>query len=95
MRKRSTWKEFTGGKEARKFFKKFAVKGWLAPNWPKAYGGLESSNMLAYMIRDEMPYLDLPMDFTGVHRASPTIMHFGSEEMKKEFLPPIARGKYN
>jgi len=32
-----------GGQEARKFFKKFAVKGWLAPNWPKNMGSFEDS----------------------------------------------------
>jgi len=31
--------------------------------------------------------------FVAAHMAGPTIMHFGSEEMKKEWLLPIARGE--
>jgi len=82
-----------GGKEARKFIKEFAARGWLVPNWPKASGGLDSSDMVAYMIRDEMSYAGLPSYFTGVHMAGPTILRFGSEEMKQEFLLPLSRGE--
>ncbi len=35
-----------GGKEGRKFIKKFAANGWLTPNWPEEYGGLGASSML-------------------------------------------------
>lgn len=82
-----------GGPQARKFMKQFASKGWLTPNWPREYGGLNSSEMVAYMIRDEMAYARLPLYFGGAHMAGPTILRVASEEMKKEFLPPIARGE--
>ncbi len=82
-----------GGPEARKFMKKFAAHGWLTPNWPKEYGGLGSSEIMTYLIRDEMAYAELPYIFVGAHMAGPTIMRVGSEEMKKKFLPPLARGE--
>jgi alkylation response protein AidB-like acyl-CoA dehydrogenase len=82
-----------GGPLAREFFQEFAAKGWLCPNWPKEYGGLESSEMLTYMIRAELMYAGLPTWFTGAFWAGPTILRFGSEEMKKEWLLPIARGE--
>ena len=72
-----------GGPEARKFMKKFAAHGWLTPNWPKEYGGLGSSEIMTYLIRDEMAYAELPYIFVGAHMAGPTIMRVGSEEMKK------------
>ncbi|MFC1823450.1 acyl-CoA dehydrogenase family protein, partial [Thermodesulfobacteriota bacterium] len=82
-----------GGPLGRKFIKKFAANGWLAPSWPKKYGGLESSDMVTYMIRNELPYAGVPCDFTGAHLAGPTILRFGSEEMKDEYLLPTARGE--
>lgn len=82
-----------GGKEARQCIQKFASRGWLVPNWPKEYGGLDSSEMLAYMIRDEMAYAGLPLYYVAAYMAGPTILKYGSEEMKKEFLPPVARGE--
>lgn len=82
-----------GGPEGRKFIKKFGAKGWLAANYPPAYGGLGASEMIAYLIRDEMAYAGAPHNLVGAYMAGPTILRIGSEEMKKQFLPPIARGE--
>jgi alkylation response protein AidB-like acyl-CoA dehydrogenase len=84
-----------GGKEGRKFIKKFAANGWLTPNWPEEYGGMGASSMLTFAIRQEMAHFGgIPLIFVAAHMSGPTIMHFGSEEMKKEWLLPIARGEY-
>ena len=82
-----------GGKEGRKFIKKFAANGWLTPNWPEEYGGLGSSAALNFAIREEMAHSGIPVIFVAAHMAGPTIMHFGSEAMKEEWLLPIARGE--
>lgn len=82
-----------GGQEGRKFVKKFAAHGWLVPNWPEEYGGLGSSAVLNFAIREEMARAGVPLIFVAAHMAGPTIMHFGSDEMKKEWLLPIARGE--
>jgi len=82
-----------GGQEARKFFKKFAVKGWLTPNWPGKYGGMNAKEIVAYLIRDELSYAGLPCYFTGAHMAGPTILRYGGDEMKDKYLVPIARGE--
>ncbi len=82
-----------GGEEGRKFVKKFAANGWLTPNWPKEHGGLETSAMLTFAIKEEMAKASVPIVFVAAHMAGPTIMHFGSDEMKKEWLMPIARGE--
>ena len=82
-----------GGKEGRKFIKKFAAHGWLTPNWPPEYGGLGTSATLSFAIREEMAYVGTPLIFVAAHMAGPTIMHFGSQEMKDEWLLPIAKGE--
>jgi hypothetical protein len=82
-----------GGSEGRKFIQKFAAKGWLTPDWPKRFGGLGASHTVTYMVLDELTYAGAPKSFVGVHYAGPTILRFGSEEMKEKFLPPLARGE--
>jgi len=82
-----------GGPEGRKLGKKMGAKGWLCPTWPKKYGGLETSEMVRFRIISDMLYMRLPAVFVGANMAGPTILRFGSEEMKDRFLPPIARGE--
>lgn len=82
-----------GGPEGRKFIQKFAAKGWLTPNWPKEFGGMGASEMVTYIIRDEMAYARVPSVFVAAHMAGPTILRMGNEELKKEYLPRIARGE--
>ncbi len=82
-----------GGKEGRRFIRKFASNGWLTPNWPEEYGGLGRSAVLNAAIREEMAYASVPVVFVAAHMAGPVIMHFGSDEMKKEWLLQIARGE--
>jgi len=82
-----------GGPEGRKFIQKFAAKGWLTPNWPREFGGMGASEMVTYIIRDEMAYARVPSVFVAAHMAGPTILRVGNEELKKEYLPRIARGE--
>ncbi|MDY7032578.1 MAG: acyl-CoA dehydrogenase family protein [Thermodesulfobacteriota bacterium] len=82
-----------GAPEGRKIIQKMAAKGWLTPTWAKEYGGLEASETVAYMIREEMGYNGLPFGFVAAHMAGPTILRFGSDEMKKAWLPRIASGE--
>ena len=84
--------EIFGGPEGRKIIKKIAAKGWLTPTWPKEYGGLGASEIVSYIIREEMGYYGLPFGFVAAHMAGPTIIRFGSEDMKKKWLPPISSG---
>lgn len=82
-----------GGQLGRTFIRKFARKGWLVPTWPAEYGGLGCSQMLAASIRHEMAYARVPMTFPGAFQGGPTILNYGSEEMKEEFLPRLASGE--
>ena len=81
------------GTPGREFQKKLGAKGWLCPTWPREYGGLNSSQMVGFIIGDELVYGGAPHAFIGALIAGPTILRFGSDEMKNEFLPRIARGE--
>ena len=82
-----------GAPEGRKIVQKMAAKGWLTPTWPKKYGGMEASEVIGYMIREEMGYYGLPFGFIAAHMAGPTILRFAGEEMKEKWLPRISSGE--
>jgi alkylation response protein AidB-like acyl-CoA dehydrogenase len=82
-----------GSPLSRKFVQKLGDKGWLTPTWPKQYGGLEASVIDQFLIYDELTYAGGPQYFLAATMAGPTILRYGSEELKKDFLPRIARGE--
>jgi hypothetical protein len=88
--------EYSGGAgpvHGRRIIQKMGARGWLCPTWPKEYGGINSSEMVGFIIRDEMTYAGAPVSLVGATMAGPTILRLGSDELKKEYLPRIARGE--
>jgi len=82
-----------GAPKAREFIQKLGRRGLLTPDWPEKYGGRGTSEMVTYMIRDELAYALTPYIFVGAHMAGPAILKYGTEEMKHKYLLPIARGE--
>lgn len=79
---------------AREFTKKLGAKGWLAIWWPKEYGGLEESDTKYLIFNEETAYRRAPrIDGGGTGIVGPTILVHGTEEQKRRFLPPMARGE--
>ena len=93
LRETENFGDIYGGPEGRKIVMKLAAKGWLTPTWPREYGGLEESEVVNYVIREETGYHGLPFGFVAAHMAGPTILRFGSDEMKKAWLPRISSGE--
>lgn len=87
------WNEHQWGQLARAFVKKLGARRWVAPTWPKKWGGLEASNVDRLIIAEELSYQGVFPGFRGAGMAGPTIIHFGTDEQKEEWLPPIARGE--
>jgi len=73
--------------------KEFAKRGWLSLGWPPEYGG-KGAMMDRVLFAEARGYYDLPgVDIFGVAMLAPTLLQAASEEIKKEFLPPIAAGE--
>ncbi|MBN1368218.1 MAG: acyl-CoA dehydrogenase family protein [Dehalococcoidales bacterium] len=73
--------------------RKFGEKGWLNLNWPEEYGG-KGSIILSTIFQEEIHYRGAPgWDGFTVGMLAPTLIRFGTEQQKKEHLPPIARGE--
>ncbi|MCS7207499.1 MAG: acyl-CoA dehydrogenase family protein [Dehalococcoidia bacterium] len=74
---------------------KMAQRGWLTLHWPKEYGGQGRSVMEQVIYQEETAYWRVPTRdvSTGTHIVGPTLMIYGTEEQKREFLPGISRGE--
>ena len=74
--------------------KKAGAKGYLAPGWAKESGGLGLSDMEQGVVMEETGYWGATWPVTqGLRVCGPPLHVFGTEEQKKRFLPPIARGE--
>ena len=79
---------------ARDFTKKLGAKRWLAPAWPEEYGGLGLDFMKQVVMAEEMAYHRAPnTSLIGVTYAGPTVIVYGTEEQKRQFLPGISSGE--
>ncbi|MDG6077923.1 acyl-CoA dehydrogenase [Erythrobacter litoralis] len=70
-------------------------RGWGTPTWPKEYGGGGLTRKEAAILNEEMAKAGAwnPIGGMGVMMFGPTLLEFGSEEQKKEHIPPICRGE--
>jgi alkylation response protein AidB-like acyl-CoA dehydrogenase len=73
---------------------KLAKQGWIAPAWPKEYGGAGLSTMEQFILNEEFAEARAPqLGGMGVSMAGPTIIIHGTEEQKAEHLPKILKGE--
>jgi len=79
----------------RAFVKKLSQKGWVAPAWPKEYAGMDASPAMQLAYNEEMGYHRAPIGsiLQAVGYIGPAILSFGTEEQKKQHLPPITAGE--
>lgn len=78
---------------ARNMLRKLGDKGWHSLSWPREFGGQDSVTK-QFILSDEMYYHELPgVDLQGALMCAPTLMQYGSEQQRNEFLPKIARGE--
>ena len=74
--------------------KKAGAKGYLTPGWAKESGGLGLSDMEQGAVMEETGYWGAAWPGTqGLRVCGPPLHVFGTEEQKKRFLPPIAKGE--
>ena len=74
---------------------KLHAGGWICATWPVEYGGKGLSTLQGVVLAEEFARVKAPLraDFFGDTLVGPTILQWGSEEQKKEFLPKILRGE--
>ncbi len=83
------------GPESRRFLKALADSGFTSVAWPKEYGGQGKGALFLWSLAEELSYAEMPFDTLTFNSIGPTIMHFGSEEQKREWLPTVQAGEMN
>jgi alkylation response protein AidB-like acyl-CoA dehydrogenase len=69
-------------------------KGWIAPHWPKEYGGAGMSVSEQFIFNEEMAMNRAPqVGGMGVQMIGPTLILYGTDEQKAEHLPKITSGE--
>ncbi|MBV9121256.1 MAG: acyl-CoA dehydrogenase family protein, partial [Chloroflexi bacterium] len=77
------------------FYQALADAGYVGMQWPREHGGQERSHVDMAIFYEEMSYAGAPTGrYTGsVVFVGESIVAYGSEQQRLEFLPRIARGE--
>jgi alkylation response protein AidB-like acyl-CoA dehydrogenase len=74
--------------------RQLADAGYVAPHWPRPYG-LDADPVHQLVIDDELRRAGVarPSNMIGIGWAGPTILHAGTDEQKRRYLPPLLAGE--
>jgi alkylation response protein AidB-like acyl-CoA dehydrogenase len=74
---------------------KLGEAGWATPTWPKEYGGGGIDPSQAKVVNEELSRYRVHRSFNviGIGMGGPTLLQWGSEDLKKRLLPPMAQHK--
>ncbi|MBC8429646.1 MAG: acyl-CoA dehydrogenase family protein [Dehalococcoidia bacterium] len=77
------------------FTKRVAEKGWIGLTWPKEHGGQGRSFVDRLILTEEMLRYGAPAacHWFADRQIGGAIVHYGTDEQKKELLPLILRGE--
>jgi hypothetical protein len=69
--------------------------GWICASWPVEYGGKGLTLLQQVVLNEEFARAGAPLrgDFFGDTLVGPTILQWGTEEQKKQFIPGILKGE--
>jgi len=81
-------------REVMEWHKVLYAKGWVAPHWPKQYGGPGLDATCRFILTEELELAGTPfLSPFGLVMVGPLIMQFGTEAQKARFLPKIVSGE--
>jgi alkylation response protein AidB-like acyl-CoA dehydrogenase len=77
------------------FTKRVAAKGWIGLTWPEEYGGHGRSFIDRLVVTEEMLRYGAPAacHWFADRQIGGAIVHYGTDEQKKEILPKILKGE--
>jgi alkylation response protein AidB-like acyl-CoA dehydrogenase len=80
--------------EIRGWWNTLYEKGWIAPNWPREWGGmgLEAGKMVIFLEEMERHGVARPAD-QGITQVGPIIMKYGTPAQKDYYLPRTRSGE--
>lgn len=82
----------SGGPMYRATLERMGRDGWLGIGWPEEYGGQGRPAIEQFIFFDEVQRAGFPIPLLTLNTVGPTLMHYGTEQQKKRFLPRILAG---
>jgi len=81
--------------EIKNWYATLSTQGWVAPAWPKKFGGmgLSPAKMIAYVEEQEQYGVARAPDM-GIVMIGPLLIQRGSPEQQQKFLPKIIAGEH-
>jgi len=81
--------------EIEDWFQALSRKGWLAPSWPREYGGMGlSPSKLIIWTEEYERHGCARMPDHGIVLLGPLLIRYGTEEQKARYLPKILSGEH-
>lgn len=75
------------------WYQTLSRKGWIAPHWPKPYGGMGATLNEQIIMTEELARIGAPhLPVQGLNHIGPILMEFATEAQKAQHLPPILAG---
>ena len=75
------------------WYQALSRKGWIAPNWPKKYGGMGATLNEQIIMTEELARVGAPqMPAQGLNHIGPILIEFATDAQKARHLPPIIAG---
>jgi hypothetical protein len=69
-------------------------RGWIAPHWPKKYGGMEATLTQRLILEEEQGRIGAPvLSRQALQHIGPILQRHGTEAQKREHLPKILSGE--
>ncbi len=84
---------YGSGPHSRAFLQALASRGWLSMCWPRQHGGQERPMIRKLILLEELAAGGAPFGpLAGCDQVADAIIGYGSETLRRELLPRIARG---
>jgi alkylation response protein AidB-like acyl-CoA dehydrogenase len=82
-----------GGPEYSRALQQLAADRWLGLGWPEAHGGRGRPAIEEFIFFDEVQRAGFPIPLLTLNTVGPTLVHFGSDAQRAEYLPRILAGR--
>ncbi|MBM3218715.1 MAG: hypothetical protein FJZ38_08520 [Candidatus Rokubacteria bacterium] len=85
---------YGSGANSKAFIRALAERGWIRMCWPRAFGGDERPMFFKLVLLEELARAGAPFGpLPGIWQTADAIIEYGSERLRTEVLPAIARGE--
>src|SRR5438552_5763312 len=85
---------YGSGANSKAFIRALAGHGWISMSWPRTFGGAERPMFWKLILMEELALAGAPFGpLPGIWQTADAIIDYGSQRLRAEVLPAIARGE--